>query len=66
MVTLAPPARNAASARNDWHRELSADRPVYGCPECKEMAMQFFQRLADHPGREEFFRCCACGLCWEL
>jgi DNA-directed RNA polymerase subunit M/transcription elongation factor TFIIS len=56
----------ASDSLTGWHERLSADRPIYGCPECKESSLQFFLKRADMPGRDEFFYCCACGLTWEV
>ena len=53
-------------ATSGWICPLSQDRPIYNCPKCKEEAMQFHHQLNDQPGREGFYRCCACGLFWEM
>lgn len=53
-------------ASHDWRSRLSKDRPVYGCPKCTELAMQFYAEHPSHPDRAEFFHCHACGTCWEM
>jgi hypothetical protein len=55
-----------ALVANDWFCELSSDRPTYNCPNCKQLAMQFYAQMPDAPEREDAFRCCACGSTWEL
>jgi len=50
----------------DWEHELSSDRPVYDCPHCKQVAMQFYAQIPGEPGREESFRCHACGSTWQV
>jgi hypothetical protein len=50
----------------EWFCALREDRPTYVCPTCKRDAVQFHHHLDEHPGREDFYRCCACGLFWEL
>ena len=49
-----------------WLCPLSQDRPTYFCPKCGKEAMQFHHLLEDYPGREDLYRCCACGLFWEM
>jgi hypothetical protein len=61
--------QGGASSRpsvDDWQSRLAADRPVYGCPACQQPALQFFAQLAGVPGREDFFRCWACGTIFEI
>jgi hypothetical protein len=58
--------RFGASVANDWFCELSSDRPIYNCPNCKQLAMQFYAKIPGERERENVFRCCACGSAWEL
>ena len=51
---------------NDWFCDLALNRPVYDCPNCKQLAMQFFAEIPGEPGRTDSFRCCVCGSTWEL
>ena len=55
-----------AGASDEWQSRLRGDRPIYGCPKCRQSAMQFHATHDDHPGRTDFFYCSACGTCWEI
>jgi DNA-directed RNA polymerase subunit M/transcription elongation factor TFIIS len=66
-MLLASNARAATTdeSLNGHACELVPDRPIYDCPKCKELGMQFFAQRLDMPGREDFFYCCACGSTWK-
>jgi hypothetical protein len=49
-----------------WQFSISRDRPVYNCPNCAESALQFYRSHYLHPELKDFFRCHACGSCWEM
>jgi DNA-directed RNA polymerase subunit M/transcription elongation factor TFIIS len=66
IVTSIDRAAVVGKPPNDWHCQLSSDRPIYDCPKCKESGMQFFAQRLDMPGREDFFYCRACGSTWEM
>ncbi len=57
---------NPAASSGPWQARLSPDRPAYDCPECAEMAMQFYIKHELHPGRVDFFYCHACGGSWGV
>jgi hypothetical protein len=65
IMTLLSP-RFGASVANDWFCELSSDRPAYDCPNCKQLAMQFYAQIPGEPAQENVFRCCACGSTWQF
>lgn len=50
----------------DWRNRLQLDRPIYDCPECKKLAMQYYMRSEEFPGRENFYYCYACGSLFEI
>jgi hypothetical protein len=68
MVSVTHAERNpwVAATPSGWLGQVSQDRPIYDCLDCKELAMQFHHQLGDQPDREDFFRCCACGRCWDM
>ncbi len=57
---------SSAPVTNGWSCELSLDRPADECPDCKQLAMQFYAQLPDEPEQENVFRCCACGSTWQF
>jgi DNA-directed RNA polymerase subunit M/transcription elongation factor TFIIS len=66
MTTALLPQKSGESVANDWFCELSSDRPPDECPNCKQLAMQFYAQIPDEPEQENVFRCCACGSSWQL
>ena len=64
-TTVLPPKPNAPVA-NGWVYELSSDRSADECPNCKQIAMQFYAKLPGEPERKCVFRCCACGSIWQF
>jgi hypothetical protein len=52
--------------RSQWLQEPTPGKPIYECPNCKQFAMQFFEKVPGHPERTDSFFCCACGSSWEL
>ena len=58
-----------AEKRGAWLRQPFNDRPLYNCPQCGEVAMQFFRTLPASSKSEKLdnaFECCACGQKWEM
>ena len=45
---------------------LDHERPIYECPSCHEMAMQFFHTDPNQLNREDAFVCRNCGKSWEM
>lgn len=66
MTTTLLSAKSGGSVRNDWFCELSSDRPADECPNCKQLAMQFYTKIPGEPEQENVFRCCACGSTWQF
>jgi hypothetical protein len=65
VVRAGDATRNIPST-DGWRVCISNDRPVYRCPNCDESAVQFYRSHDLHPGLKDFFRCHACGSCWEM
>jgi hypothetical protein len=59
-------AKNKGGPSHDYQSRISRDRPVYGCPQCREAAMQFYAADPRVSERTDCFRCHACGTCWEV
>jgi len=59
-------AKKKGAASHEWQSRISGDRPLYGCPQCREAAMQFYAVDPRVPERTDSFRCHACGTCWEV
>jgi DNA-directed RNA polymerase subunit M/transcription elongation factor TFIIS len=66
MTTTLLPSMSGAPVANDWFCELSLNRSADECPNCKQLAMQFFAQILGEVDRENVFRCCACGSTWQF
>jgi hypothetical protein len=66
MTTALLPPKSGGLVVNDWFCELSSDRPADECPNCKQLAMQFYAKIPDETKQENVFRCCACGSTWQF
>jgi hypothetical protein len=65
-VVLPGNATRSIRSEDLWQFSISEDRPVYKCPNCTESAVQFYRSHDLHPELHDFFRCHACGSCWEM
>jgi DNA-directed RNA polymerase subunit M/transcription elongation factor TFIIS len=65
-VVLPGDATRIIRSANVWQFSISKDRPVYKCPNCTDSAVQFYRSHDLHPELRDFFRCHACGSCWEM
>jgi DNA-directed RNA polymerase subunit RPC12/RpoP len=55
--------------RETWLQRLDADRPIYVCPKCGELSMQFFRMMPEgpqSPERVDSYVCFACGRNWQM
>ena len=66
MTTTLLSPKSGGAVASDWFCKLSSDRPADECPNCKQLAMQFYATLPGEPGQENVFHCCACGSTWEF
>ena len=66
MTTTPLSPKSGGSMASDWFCELSSDRPADECPNCKQLAMQFFANILDEPQQVNVFRCSACGSTWQF
>jgi DNA-directed RNA polymerase subunit M/transcription elongation factor TFIIS len=66
MTATLSSAKSVGSVENDWFCELSSNRPADECPNCQQLAMQFFAQIPGEIDRENVFRCCACGSTWQF
>jgi hypothetical protein len=59
---------NLNDSGQSWLRQPEPGRPIYQCPQCRALAMQFFRELPEGvhgPERSNSFVCLDCGASWE-